>query len=101
MTRRDIDRIDILPGSHIVRRGGKWRAEIFIGAGQWRTSAPARAEASTPHTAAQRAIAAGRLAILHAHATGGGQAALKPITPPGVSGPLFAEQADGRRSSFK
>ena len=78
MSRRS-DTIDILPGSRVVRRGRQWRAGIYAGAGQWRTAAPARAEASNPATAVQRAFGAAWLAILNAQAGGGaGQLALRP-----------------------
>ncbi len=62
------DAIDILPGSRIVRDGRRWRAEILAGAGRWRLTAPAVAEASNPGTAAGRALSLAWLGILEAEA---------------------------------
>ena len=56
------DRIDFLPGTRIARRGRRWRADVVIGAGPWRVEA--HAIASTPATAAHRAIGHAWLAVL-------------------------------------
>ena len=54
MTRSKPAHIDILTGSRITRDGRRWVAEIHIGSGRWRVRG--RASASSPDTAAHRAI---------------------------------------------
>ena len=67
------DRIDILPGSRIVRDGRRWRADVTIdgsaprtdagrNAGPWRVKA--EAVASSPGTAAHRALELAWLGVL-------------------------------------
>ena len=71
--------VDILPGSRIVREGRRWRAEIHVGAGRWRTAATAIG--TDPHTALNYAVEAAWLGILNAAA--GESEAHRPAIPCG------------------